>query len=103
MTGPAVLQALVGGLTLPIPVHSLLLLDGNVFGISGFIHRGVRGNIEAAMGATGLILGGVVVGLLENGGPKPVSSSIAQTLVAGFLVGLGTRVRARRRSINISR
>jgi len=96
MSGPAVIQSLIGGLALPIPVHSLLLLNGNVFGISGFIHRGVRGGIEAAMGATGLILGGVIVGLLEHGGPTPVSGSIAQTLIAGFLVGLGTRVRTRR-------
>lgn len=92
MTSPTPLKALVGGLGIPLAAHELLLLNGNVFGISGFIHRGVRGSIEGLAGAAGLIFGGVLVSVLEKNGPENLSPSLPQVVLSGFLVGLGTKV-----------
>ncbi|KAF9454669.1 DUF395-domain-containing protein [Macrolepiota fuliginosa MF-IS2] len=92
MAAPAPLNSFLGGLTLPIPVHTLMLLNGNVFGISGFVHRAARGSSEALAAVAGLILGGAAVGLIEGGGPQSASLSFSQLATSGFLVGLGTRL-----------
>ncbi|KAF8911990.1 hypothetical protein CPB84DRAFT_1760958 [Gymnopilus junonius] len=92
MSTPTPLRALVGGLGIPVAAHELLLLNGNVFGISGFIHRAVKGSIEGLAGVAGLVLGGVLVGALEKNGPENLSLSLPQVLLSGFLVGLGTKL-----------
>jgi hypothetical protein len=102
MTAPLPLNSLLGGFTLTVPVHSLLLLNGNVFGISGFMHRAARGASEALTAVAGLILTGAVVGRIEGTGPESSGLSISQLAVAGFLVGLGTKVSAADSVISIS-
>jgi uncharacterized protein len=94
MSHPTPLRSLLGGLSLPLPVHSLLLLNGNVFGISGFVHRGVTGSLEGAAGMIGLGLGGILVAMLDRAAPDALPLSLPQVVAAGFLVGLGTKVRA---------
>lgn len=96
MAAPLPLNSFLGGLTLPIPVHSLMLLNGNVFGISGFVHRATRGSSEALTAVAGLIFGGAIVGLIEGSGPQSTGLSISHLAASGFLVGLGTKVRARK-------
>jgi len=61
-------------------------------GISGFIHRAVRGDSENLGGVIGLILGGVLVAQLEGRGPAPLAANLPQVLLSGFLVGLGTKL-----------
>lgn len=92
MSSPTPLQSFLGGLGLTLPVHALMLLNGNVFGISGFLHRAVRGGKEAIVAVAGLVLGGVFVGIIEGSGPKPLSLRLSQVLLSGFLVGLGSKV-----------
>lgn len=92
MSSPTPLQSFLGGLGLTLPVHALMLLNGNVFGISGFLHRAVRGGKEAIVAVAGLVLGGVFVGIIEGNGPKPLSLRLSQVLLSGFLVGLGSKV-----------
>ena len=95
MTSPtyALLQSLVGGLTIPIATHVLLLLNGNILGISGFVHRAaVQGHVQDVVSLSGLILGGVVAGLLEGKSLSTLSISLPQVFVSGFLVGLGSKV-----------
>lgn len=94
MAAPLPLDSLLGGITLAVPVHSLMLLDGNVFGISGFMHRASHGASEALTAVAGLIIGGALVGLIEGTGPESTGLSFSQLAAAGFLVGLGTKVRA---------
>jgi hypothetical protein len=77
---------------LSVPVHTLLLLTGNVFGISGFLHQAVRGGKEGIAAVAGLVSGGVLVGILEGGGVNPLTCSFRQVLLSGFLVGLGSKV-----------
>lgn len=92
MAHPTPLQSLIGGFGIPIAAHELLLLNGNTFGISGFLHSAVRRSGEGALGVAGLVLGGALVGKLESTGPASLPATFPQVLVSGFLVGLGTRV-----------
>ena len=93
MSHPTPVQSFLGGLGVPIPVHILTLLNGNVFGISGMIHRAVKGNVEGAAGVVGLILGGMLVAGIDGQAPTSLASlPICHTAFAGFLVGLGTKV-----------
>ena len=89
------LPALLGGAGLSLAAHELLLLTGDIFGVSGFVHRSfnLKGNTDALAGVAGLVVGGVVVATLE--GPNsisPLDTSPAWILLSGFLVGLGTKV-----------
>ncbi|TFK55093.1 hypothetical protein OE88DRAFT_1653737 [Heliocybe sulcata] len=86
------LQSLLGGLGLVPPVHGLLVLNGDVFGISGFLHRAARGAFEPALGVLGLVLGGVVVGALDGTGPTALrDTSLTRIVISGLLVGVGTK------------
>jgi len=87
------IQSFLGGLNIPIPVHALLLLNGSVLGVSGFLHRAMRGSPEDLSGAAGLILGGVFVATLENTSVPPPLLPLPKVLLSGFLVGFGTKVR----------
>ncbi|KAI0320744.1 hypothetical protein OF83DRAFT_509271 [Amylostereum chailletii] len=89
---PAPLPSFAGGVGLALSAHSLLTLNGSVFGISGFLHRAVKGNPEALIGVSALLIGGFVVGKLENVGPRLVSTSLLPLLASGFLVGVGTKL-----------
>ncbi|THU85459.1 hypothetical protein K435DRAFT_843257 [Dendrothele bispora CBS 962.96] len=98
MSRPTPLRSFIGGIGLAFPIHSLAVLNGNVFGISGFIHRAVRGNREAALGTLGLVAGGLFAGLVET---QTEGRELAQSmallpspllLFSGLLVGLGTKM-----------
>ncbi|KAJ3732282.1 hypothetical protein DFJ43DRAFT_997302 [Lentinula guzmanii] len=92
MSTPTPLASVLGGFGLSLPVYSLMILNGNVFGISGFVHRAVRGNKEALIATAGLIVGGTIIGAVEGRGPESSSLSIPGLLLSGFLVGLGTKL-----------
>src|SRR6266508_2282359 len=87
------LQSLLGGVGIALATHELLLLTGNVFGISGFVHRGVNGNSESLAGLAGLVLGGIVVATMEGGAiSMPLSTSPSWLVLSGLLVGIGSKV-----------
>ncbi|KAJ3993923.1 hypothetical protein F5050DRAFT_1576668 [Lentinula boryana] len=92
MSTPTPLASFLGGFGLSLPVYSLMILNGNVFGISGFVHRAVRGNKEALIATVGLIIGGTIIGAVEGRGPESSSSSLPGLLLSGLLVGLGTKL-----------
>jgi hypothetical protein len=92
MASPTPLQSFIGGLAIPVAAHELLLLNGNVFGISGFIHKAVKGSIEGLAGAAGLVMGGFIISKLEGSGPALPSLPFSYIILSGFLVGLGTKV-----------
>ncbi len=93
MSSPTPVQSFLGGVGLALPVHLLMRLNGTVFGVSGFIHRAVKGNTEALSAVFGLVVGGVVVGLLESNKPPLMLVDLPRTLLSGLLVGFGTKVR----------
>ena len=88
------LPALLGGAGISLAAHELLLLTGDTFGVSGFVHRSLKGKNEALAGVAGLLVSGVVVSRLEgaNSTLSPLDASSACFLFSGFLVGLGTKV-----------
>ncbi|KAK2466773.1 hypothetical protein APHAL10511_001031 [Amanita phalloides] len=92
MSSPTPVQSFLGGVGLALSVHLLMRLNGNVLGVSGFLHRAVKGDKEASSAILGIILGGVIIGLLERGRPLAAVTNFPHTLVAGFLVGLGTKL-----------
>jgi len=115
MTTSAPLQGLLGGVSLAIPVFVLLTNSGNVFGISGFMHRMLSTSPntyawwEGAAGVLGLVGGGAFVGLLQQG--VLVQNAVTAPLllpggtlirsgISGFLAGLGSKVGVRRLWLN---
>src|SRR5260221_8682317 len=89
------LPSLLGGAGLALAAHELLLLTGDIFGVSGFVHRSLKGNAEGLAGVAGLVVGGVVVATLEGANTmSPLNASPAWLLFSGFLVGVGTKVLA---------
>jgi len=93
------LRSLLGGAGVSVAAHELLLLTGDTFGVSGFVHRGVKGNADALTGVAGLVIGGALVAYIEQtlagGVPKvwpSLNIPLEQVLLSGFLVGIGTKV-----------
>jgi hypothetical protein len=82
----------LGGISLSIPVHALLLLNGSKFGISGFLHRAVRGGKEEFLALIGLVLGGSVIGMLESAGPEVFTTGHVPLIISGLLVGVGSKM-----------
>ncbi|KAG2078150.1 DUF395-domain-containing protein [Suillus decipiens] len=91
---PKPLEGLLGGVSIALSVHSLLVLNGSVLGISGFVHRSLRGDKAAMASVVGLVLGGIAVGIIGNvDTPQPhTASSLLRMVFSGFLVGIGTRL-----------
>jgi len=92
MSSPTPLQSFIGGIGLSLPVHALLVLNGKVLGISGFIHRAVLGDLEAAFAVSGLILGGTALGMVGSPNPEVIFIGSDRTVLSGFLVGAGSKV-----------
>ncbi|KAF8212108.1 hypothetical protein K438DRAFT_1227206 [Mycena galopus ATCC 62051] len=92
MSSTKPLASFLGGIGLSLPVHALLLLNGQVYGISGFLHRAVRGSREAIASVLGLLLGGLFVGLMEDAGPQRFPLPTSHLVVSGLAVGIGTKL-----------
>ncbi|KAI0029379.1 hypothetical protein K488DRAFT_11651, partial [Vararia minispora EC-137] len=86
------LSPLLGGVGLALSAHSLLVLNGRIFGISGFLHRAVKGSEESILSVAGLVLGGFIAGQLEGAAPPVTGHGLDRTILAGLLVGLGTKL-----------
>ncbi|KIK96240.1 hypothetical protein PAXRUDRAFT_138931 [Paxillus rubicundulus Ve08.2h10] len=90
---PKPLQALLGGVGIALSVHSLLVCNGAVLGVSGFVHRSVRGDKEAGTAVLGMVLGGVATGFLaDRDGAVSMVADFPQVILGGFLVGVGTKL-----------
>jgi uncharacterized protein len=90
-------SGLVGGLIIGLAATLLLLLNGRISGISGIV-GGLLTPKNSDVGwrvvfVVGLVLGGFVY-MLATGGPLIVSmqASLPVLVVAGLLVGFGTRL-----------
>lgn len=76
------LSSFLGGLGLTIPVQVLLTFNGSVFGISGFFHRGVKGQNESLFPLAGLLLGGFAAAYLDHHGPETLDIPLWQLLAS---------------------
>ncbi|TXM69954.1 YeeE/YedE family protein [Methylobacterium sp. WL12] len=93
----AFLPALAGGALIGLSVAMLLLLNGRIAGISGLVaglgtDRGERRRVDAAFVA-GLLFGPPAFAWLAGAWPEMrIVASLPVLVVAGLLVGFGTRL-----------
>ncbi|MBA8818428.1 hypothetical protein BRY73_01195 [Ochrobactrum sp. P6BS-III] len=89
------LQSLAGGMLLGAAAIFLLIFNGRIAGISGIVGRLLNGS-QAALNATfvlGLILGPVVYAAFFGSFPATTIAAFWPVIiVAGLLVGIGTRM-----------
>ena len=86
---------LIGGAIIEIASSLMLLLNGKITGISG-IYTGVLNKAidikDKALFVLGLIAGGLALNLIGYDAFERIESPILQIVVAGLLVGFGTRL-----------
>jgi hypothetical protein len=91
------LRGLAGGALIGASASVLLLVNGRVAGISGIV-GGLLGRAEPAEHAwralfvLGLVVGGALAAALVPGARDAVPPTLGTALVAGALVGIGTRL-----------
>ncbi|PZU84088.1 MAG: hypothetical protein DI527_23220 [Chelatococcus sp.] len=87
--------SLLGGMLLGLAAVLLLLLNGRIAGISGIVGRLLGGSqvpVNAAF-VLGLVLGPVIYAAVFGGFPAvTIAASWPTILVAGLMVGIGTRM-----------
>ncbi|MGF1773149.1 YeeE/YedE family protein [Vibrio maritimus] len=88
--------SLLGGMLLGVSATLLLLFNGKIAGISGIvgrIYKGRKGDTSwRILFVLGMILGGVVSAKALNIAPVAMVVSTPLVLVAGLLVGIGTKL-----------
>ncbi len=90
------LQALIGGLVIGMAATLLFALRGQIFGISGFfgglLHLKKGDTLWRISSIAGLILGAYVMHLIFNTPAQFETVSTTRLIIAGLLVGFGTRL-----------
>ena len=91
------LTSLLGGALIGAASALLLVLNGRIAGISGIVGGLVDGHARGdrpwrAWFLAGLVLGGLALAWLDPGAITASPASLPVLVVAGLLVGLGTRV-----------
>jgi len=92
------LLAVGGGLLIGTAAALLLLLNGRIAGVSGMIAAATKIDVggtpwsQAAAFIVGLPIGGALIALLVRMPEVVVTSSVPLLIIAGLLVGFGTRL-----------
>ena len=90
------LSALLGGLLIGLSVALFFILNGRMIGISGIASNFLvskDNRIENFLFLIGLILGPLIYNLITNKEINiSISSSVILLIIAGILVGFGTRL-----------
>ncbi|HEY0326560.1 MAG TPA: YeeE/YedE thiosulfate transporter family protein [Allosphingosinicella sp.] len=92
------LMAIGGGLLIGMAAAILLLLTGRIAGVSGMVATATRMGAggtpwsQATAFLVGLPIGAVLIALLVRTPEVIVTSSVPLLIVAGLLVGFGTRL-----------
>lgn len=97
MTEHTLLQSLVGGLLIGTSVSIMLFCNGRVAGVSGIIGGMFRKDTQdlswRALFLLGLLSGGYLLGSTQLAHDMvPLNHSYQSIIVAGLLVGFGTRL-----------
>jgi uncharacterized membrane protein YedE/YeeE len=87
--------ALAGGAMIGVAASLLVLLNGRIAGISGivggFVRAGAADRLWRMAFVAGILLAPVVALLFGSAPHITIDASIPALVIAGFLVGLGTR------------
>jgi len=90
------IPSLLGGLLIGLSASLLLVLSGKVAGISGIFATAVLGRAPDRAWRwwflAGLVAGGILLSVLRVGAIGPSIRPLPVVLVAGVLVGFGTRL-----------
>ncbi|MBA2691368.1 MAG: YeeE/YedE family protein [Rubrobacter sp.] len=91
------LSGLFGGMLIGLAATMLLLLNGRIAGISGIVGGMLVSRIGGLFGwrtafIVGLLLGASGYALAMGGVPVEIEASLPALVVAGLLVGFGTRL-----------
>ena len=90
------LSALLGGLLIGLSVALFFILNGRMIGISGIASNFIvskENRIENFLFLIGLILGPLIYNLISGNEINiSISSSVILLIIAGILVGFGTRL-----------
>jgi len=90
------LSALLGGLLIGLSVALFFILNGRMIGISGIASNFIvskEKRIENFLFLIGLILGPLIYNLISGNEINiSISSSVILLIIAGILVGFGTRL-----------
>ncbi|MDP9456668.1 MAG: YeeE/YedE family protein [Actinobacteria bacterium] len=99
MDGFTLISGLLGGMMIGVAATLMLLLNGRISGISGIVgglvSPGARKGGEAAPRVAfvaGLVLGPLGYAAAVGGLPVGIEASLPVLVIAGLLVGFGTRL-----------
>lgn len=90
-------SGLIGGLLIGLAAVLMMLLNGKIAGISGIV-GGLLARKGSEVGWRAMFIAGLLLGafiyVLATGGPLPVNiqASLPVVIIAGLLVGFGTRL-----------
>jgi hypothetical protein len=91
------LGGIVGGVLIGISSVLLLLFNGRIAGISGIVgalvvNKPTKDNLWQMLFVIGLLIGAVIYALSQGGLQIQMQASRSMLIVAGLLVGVGTRL-----------
>ncbi|KAH7103035.1 hypothetical protein BKA62DRAFT_698403 [Auriculariales sp. MPI-PUGE-AT-0066] len=86
------LPSLAGGIGLALTAHTLLTLQNRVLGISGMVNRTSHGSLADAVILAGVFAGGLFTAVLSSSGATVPYPNVSRVALAGFLVGLGSKL-----------
>ena len=90
------ISALIGGIIIGLAVVIFFLFNGRLIGISGIAANALNQKerrIDNILFLAGLIIGPILYSLISNKGINiSISNSLPLLIVAGLLVGIGTRI-----------
>ena len=97
MTEPNIMGGLIGGALIGLAAVLLLALNGRVAGVSGILGGLLTSNIGSerfwrVAFILGLIAGAALYALASGGLPLELEASLPTLVIAGLLVGVGTRL-----------
>lgn len=92
MPAQSFLDPFLGGLLIGAGAAALLLLNGQIAGISGIASNVIRGQVGPFGWRIAFLVGLVAPAAIIGLGPTKFAGGYGSLAVAGLLVGLGTRI-----------
>lgn len=89
---PVLWKALLGGMLIGAGSATLILLNGQIAGISGILNRSLRGTFGPQAWRLAFLLGLIAPAAILGVGPILFEQGLPLLALSGLLVGFGTRL-----------